>query len=84
MTMRTIIASITFWAIFAVVTAPVAAWYGPRLEEKMFPVLQNQAATVTRVGNVLTFTIALDKNRDCRLVEAGYSVIMGPALSARR
>ena len=81
MTTRTMVTSAAFWIVVGLIAVPTGAWYGPRIEEQMFPILRNQVVTITRSGNVLTFTVALDKNRQCRLQEAGYSVVMGPARS---
>jgi hypothetical protein len=75
--MRLFLTSVSFWAIVIIVGIPVVAWYGPNREEKFFPVLINQTATVVRSGNNLTFYIEVDKVRNCRLVEGGYSVIRG-------
>lgn len=52
--------------------------FGASIEAAVFPVIINQQATeVSREGNLVTFRIALDKVRDCRLVEQGYSLVMG-------
>ena len=61
MTTRTMVTSAAFWIVVGLIAVPTGAWYGPRIEEQMFPILRNQVVTITRSGNVLTFTVALDK-----------------------
>lgn len=72
--MRTLFTSLAFWAIALMISAPFVVWFGPSLEERFFPVLGSQVVTVERNGNEVTFSIVVEKLRDCRFVEATYSI----------
>lgn len=75
--MRTTVTSLGFWAFVLIAIIPVVSWYGPGIEQRWLPVLSDQVMKVTRDGDRLTFTIEVTKNRDCRLVQAGYAVVRG-------
>lgn len=72
--MRILGTSIVFWLVALVIAAPVIAWFGPSVEQWLFPVLGEQVVTVKRDGNAITFSNVVEKLRACRVVEVTYSM----------
>lgn len=72
--MRVVFTSLLFWIVALVIAAPFIVWFGPTVEQRLFPVLGEQVVTVTREGNILTFSNVVEKRRACRVIEVTYSI----------